>query len=101
ARFGVAILAAICTSSILAGCSRDQDNPEVAAPAPAASADDVLGGINAALSQMNYGEAAKLATSSQQAFPGDARIHLAAAKAQARLGDAVSAVSTNGTDLRL
>jgi len=93
ARHGAAIVAAICTPFSPAGCSRDQADPEVSAPAPAASADDVLGRIDAAFSQMNYGQAAVLASSGQQAFPGNARIHIAAAKAQARLGDAEASAS--------
>ena len=93
ARHGAAIVAAICTSFALAGCSRNQADPDVSEPVSAASADDALGRIDAAFSQMNYGEAAVLASSGQQAFPGDARIHLAAAKAQARLGDAEASAS--------
>lgn len=88
ARLAAALLASFCLPGLLTGCSRDARQGDVVHEASGASADKKLAEIERAFSRMNYGEAATLAASGQGAFPGDARFHLAAARAQARLGDA-------------
>lgn len=87
-RFATALLASFCLSVLLNGCSPDVRPGEAIKETPAPSADENLAGIEDSFSRMNYGDAATLAASGQQTFPGDARFHLAAARAQARLGDA-------------
>lgn len=81
---GLALLAASAT----AACNK-VETP--AAEAAEASPDALLAAINDSLARMNYGEAARLATDAQSRFPGDHRLHAAAARAQARLGDAETA----------
>lgn len=93
ARFAAALLVSLCLSGLVTGCSRDAGQGEAVDDASAPSADEKLAGIENAFARMNYGEAAMLAASGQQAFPGDARLHLAAARAQARLGDAEASAS--------
>lgn len=68
----------------VAACNK----PEAPSVAAAASADARLAAIDDSLARMNYGEAARLAAEAQAQYPGDARLHAAAARAQARLGDA-------------
>lgn len=87
ARVSAAVLATLCASLSTGGCSRDRIDEAPAAAAPA-TADQLLSDIERAFAQMNFGEAASLSSAGQQSYPGDARLHLAAAKAHARLGDA-------------
>lgn len=68
----------------VAACNK----PEAPSVAAAANADARLAAIDDSLARMNYGEAARLAAEAQAQYPGDARLHAAAARAQARLGDA-------------
>lgn len=79
-------LGAAIVASSLTACNKVDAPP--AAEEAEANADALLTAINDGLARMNYGEAARLATDAQSRFPGDQRVHAAAARAQARLGDA-------------
>lgn len=68
----------------LSACNK----PEAPSVAAENKADARLAAIDDALARMNYGEAARLAGEAQSQYPGDHRLHAAAARAQARLGDA-------------
>ncbi|MBD3572807.1 hypothetical protein EJ082_07465 [Brevundimonas diminuta] len=70
----------------MAACNKSEAPP--ASEAAEANADSRLAAIDDSLARMNYGEAARLAAEAQTQFPGDSRLHAAAARAQARLGDA-------------
>lgn len=78
---------ALAAVAIMAGgCGKRETT---AAPSEAvATADTALDEVEAALGQLNFGDAAAGARRAQQAFPGDVRIQLAAARAYGRLGDA-------------
>lgn len=88
--FGAAIMA----SSLAAACNK-ADSPQAAQGAQA-TADTLLAAVNDSLARMNYGEAARLATDAQAQFPGDYRLHAAAARAQARLGAAETSATALG-----
>lgn len=89
--FPALLCLAALASSGLAACNKPETPP--AAEAAEASADARLGAVNDSLARMNYGEAARLAAEAQSHFPGDHRLHAAAARAQARLGDAEAAAA--------
>lgn len=78
--------AAILASSLASACNKAEEAPSTAEANT--NADSLLAAVNDSLSRMNYGEAARLATDAQAQFPGDYRLHAAAARAQARLGAA-------------
>ncbi|WP_433947312.1 hypothetical protein [Brevundimonas diminuta] len=87
-----ALLCSVALASFgLAAC-----NPPAtpaASEAAEGGADARLSAVNDSLARMNYGEAARLAADAQTQFPGDPRLHAAAARAQARLGDAEAAAA--------
>lgn len=93
--FRLSLPALLCSAALasfgLAACNKPEAPP--AAEAAEASADARLGAVNDSLARMNYGEAARLAAEAQSQFPGDHRLHAAAARAQARLGDADAAAA--------
>jgi|GEM_PF-1571775 len=80
------LCAAALAASLTAACDKVETPP--VAEAAEATPDALLGAVNNSLASMNYGEAARLAAEAQARFPGDHRLHAAAARAQARLGDA-------------
>lgn len=80
------LCAAVLGASLTAACDKVETPP--AAEAAEATPDALLGAVKNSLASMNYGEAARLAADAQTRFPGDHRLHAAAARAQARLGDA-------------
>lgn len=86
------VLALASSVAVVAACKKEDGQPVTTAQAVAApSADSVLGAINDNLGRMNYGEAVRVAKEAQSLFPGDYRIHAAAARAQARLNDPIAA----------
>lgn len=82
-------LAAAATA--LSACKVDAQKPAPEQPQTVLSADDMLASINDQMGRMNYGEAVRLAVDAQTKYPGDYRIHTAAARAQAKLNDPVAA----------
>ena len=88
ATFCVTILGA----SLIAACEKVETPP--VAEAVETTPDTLLSAVNTSLASMNYGEAARLAAEAQARFPGDHRLHAAAARAHARLGDAEAAAAT-------
>ncbi|SJM62037.1 hypothetical protein FM111_08675 [Brevundimonas diminuta 3F5N] len=80
------LCAAALAASLTAACEKVETPP--VAEAAEATPDALLGAVENSLASMNYGEAARLAAEAQARFPGDHRLHAAAARAQARLGDA-------------
>lgn len=87
-RFGLYATFCVATlgASLTAACEKVETPP--VAEAVEATPDTLLSAVNTSLASMNYGEAARLAAEAQARFPGDHRLHAAAARAQARLGDA-------------
>lgn len=88
--FRLSLPTLLCSAALasfgLAACNKPEPPP--ASEAVEANADSRLAAIDDSLARMNYGEAARLAAAAQAQYPGDARLHAAAARAQARLGDA-------------
>lgn len=78
-------------AAALAGCKGEPASNQT--QAVASTPDAMLSAINDSLGRMNYGEAAGIAARAQTQFPGDHRIHTAAARVQARLGDAVASAA--------
>jgi hypothetical protein len=88
--FRFSLPALLCCGALaafgLTACNKPEAPP--ASEAAEANADSRLAAIDDSLARMNYGEAARLAAEAQAQYPGDHRMHAAAARTQARLGDA-------------
>jgi len=88
--FRLSLPTLLCSAALasfgLAACNKPEAPP--ASEAAEANADSRLAAIDDSLARMNYGKAARLAAEAQAQYPGDHRLHAAAARAQARLGDA-------------
>lgn len=77
-----------CTREPAAETSAGEPATAVVDPLPQRLSD-----IRLAISEKNYGQAASDARSAQAMWPGDSRIHLLAAQAEAHLGNAGNAAS--------
>jgi hypothetical protein len=88
---------ALLTALALVGLAACSPEPAATTAFEPASASDPIGqrltAVRLALSDRNYGRAASLARSAQQAFPLDNQVHLLAAQSEAYLGNAGNAAS--------
>lgn len=86
-------LALTASATALIACTNEPTQQAAAQPEVITSVDDMLADVNDQMARMNYGEAARAASKAQDIYPGDYRIHVAAARAQAMLNDPVASAT--------
>lgn len=76
-----------------AGCAQEREDSRPANEQPQADLQQTVSGIQLAIAEKNYGDAASLAKAAQAAFPTAAEVHLLAAQAEGYLGNSGNAAT--------